>query len=89
MFKNALLNYHSESGKSACISVKANEFASSRTVGFVSNGPTLKDQEKGFEFNLPDGWHLEPMVTEDGDPIMTKGDPDNNIPPQQKQRFCW
>jgi len=89
MSKNAVLHYHSASGKSACVSVKANEFATNRTVGFVANGPTLKDQEEGFEFQLPSGWRLEPMFAEIGDPIMTKGDPEKNVPPVQKQRFQW
>ena len=85
----ATLHYHSESKKSACISTKINEFASKRTVGFVTNGASLKDQAEGFEFTLPGGWHLEAMVAEDGKPIMTKGDPDKKIPPQQKMRFEW
>ena len=85
----ATLHYHSASGKSACISTKVNEFATDRTVGFVANGPTLKDQEEGFQFPLPGGWHLVPMVDEEGNPIMTKGNPEKDEEPVQKNRFQW
>ena len=77
-----MLHYASKSGKSACISVVANEFATNRTVGFVRNSESLQDKKEGYEFDLPDGWHLEPMTTEDGEPILTKDG-------QQKMRFQW
>lgn len=82
----ATLHYVSQSGKSACISTKANKFATARTVGFVASQPEFLDEngeaKEGYEFDLPTGWTLEPMVTEDGEPIVTKDG-------EQKNRFQW
>lgn len=82
----ATLHYVSKSGKSACISTKANKFATARTVGFVACQPEFVDEEgnakEGMEFDLPAGWELEPMVTEDGEPIETASG-------EQKMRFQW
>jgi hypothetical protein len=79
---NATFHYVTKSGKSACISTVANQFSTNRTVGFVKNASIFDGQEEGYKFELPGGWHLEPMVTEEGEPILTKDG-------QQKQRFQW
>ena len=85
----AKLHYITESGKSACVSTKPNEFASNHVVGFVALGPTLKDKEEGFEFDLPGGWTLEPMYVWDNEAKAFTDEPVLTKDGEHKKRFVW
>lgn len=62
---------NTESGKSSLILVKANKFVMSWTPVYVP-ADACAGMAEDQEFNIPDGYTLVPLVSEDGEPRTAK-----------------
>lgn len=69
----ATATFHSFRGeKSALILVRANAFVFAATPVYVPKEAVAADIEEGDSIEIPDGYTLVPMVSEDGEVRVTK-----------------
>lgn len=72
----AKAKFHSFRGeKSALIMVRANAFVFSGSPVYVPKSAIIdilgEEPEKGTEFDIPDGYKLQPLTDEEGNPRTT------------------